>query len=172
MGFVEPSLELYERLIASLDLLERGLVTLELPNTQSARSERFRKVVSHALAIGRKELTGVSLSADDTAWINTFSEQMAALESGDASNVLLVADVFTEPNTGAVLEEGLGPLSSVLVAFPDAQGRLTGALGPVFSNYEFKSSQRARLDAHAWRDKILNQDTRPRAPAWLNPWIQ
>ena len=63
----------------------------------------------------------------------------------DSKRVTLVADVHTEPNTLQVLEEGIGYLRLMIVAYKLPDGRIGVGAGPVLSYYEFKHPIEDRL---------------------------
>jgi hypothetical protein len=90
----------------------------------------------------------------------------------------LVADVHTDINTSTVLEEGVGYVELIVVAFPGADGVLRLAAGPVLSQYEFQWPLANRLTDEQWFE-MLEKGEAPDPPAWtqsfrrpvvLPPW--
>ena len=77
----------------------------------------------------------------------------------------LVADVHTDTNTGQVLEEAVGYVNFIIVAFKTPDGSLRAGAGPVFSYYEFKQPMSDRLTDEAWRE-LLASGHAPARPLW------
>lgn len=75
-----------------------------------------------------------------------------------------IADVHTDPDSGAVLEEGTGPVNYVVVAVDNQQHR-TVYVGPVSSYYEFTAPASARMTDEEWMGKLA-ADPKPEAPGW------
>jgi hypothetical protein len=75
----------------------------------------------------------------------------------------VIADVATDPNSGQVLEVGIGNVHEIYVVAPipqaDGSLALTLARGGIFSYYEFPSSE--RLTDEAWREQVKNNRTPP-----------
>ena len=68
----------------------------------------------------------------------------------------MVADVYTDINTGQVLEEGVGYMNLIMVVYKVPDGRLIIGAGPVFSYYEFKHPH--RLTDEGWKDLLREND--------------
>lgn len=83
-----------------------------------------------------------------------------------AKRTTIIADVHTESNTGQVLEEGVGYVDLIVVAYkvPDS-GILIGA-GPVMSYYEFKQPMQDRLTDEEWRETLGSNP--PERPEWTS----
>jgi hypothetical protein len=68
----------------------------------------------------------------------------------------VIADVATDPNTGSVLEVGIGNIHEIYVVAPipqeDGSLALTVARGGIFSYYEFPSEE--RLTDETWREMV------------------
>ncbi len=79
---------------------------------------------------------------------------MSASVDEEARKTTLVADVYTEPNDGLVLEEGTGYVDMAIVAYKVPDGRIFLAVGPVMSYYEFKQPIEARLNDEKWREML------------------
>ena len=76
----------------------------------------------------------------------------------------MVADVHTDGNSGRVLEEGVGYVDLLVVAWKNGD-QVYLAAGPELSYYEFKHPMDDRLTDEAWR-RMLKSEPPPR-PAWL-----
>jgi len=75
-----------------------------------------------------------------------------------------VADVHTDPNSRQVLEEGVGYVRLMVVAYELPDGRILLGAGPVFSYYEFKHPMDDRLTDEKWREMLSSEP--PLRPEW------
>ena len=167
-GYVEPVPEVYDRLLElarmnRLGLEEAGL----LDDVSRSRLESFETILTRLEEISTKEMNGEELTEDDIEFINDFGERLnGAVEGVDdkSKKTTIVADVHTDANTGQVLEEGVGYVRLVVVAYPLPDGRVHLAAGPVFSYYEFKQPMDDRLTDEAWREMLADEP--PADPEW------
>jgi hypothetical protein len=65
-----------------------------------------------------------------------------------------------------VLEEGVGYVDLILVAYIVPDGRIIVGAGPVFSYYEFKHPMDDRLTDEKWTE-MLKEDP-PKKPGWVD----
>ena len=86
-----------------------------------------------------------------------------------AKKTTIIADVHTDGNTMQVLEEGVGYVDLMVVAYKLPDGRVLLGAGPVMSYYEFKQPMDERLTDEAWR-KMLVQDP-PKRPEWVSNFM-
>ena len=82
----------------------------------------------------------------------------------------VVADVFTEPNEGRVLEVATGRFNLLWMVYRLPDGRKVLGAGPVMSYYEFKRPMAARLTDEAWRG-MIEEGTAPDPPAWTKHFL-
>jgi hypothetical protein len=167
-GYVEPIPDFYGRL---LDLARMNRLGLEeaglLDDLSQNRLEGFETILERLEEISTKELDGEELTAEDIEFINDFGEKLnGAIEGVDdkSKKTTIVADVHTDANTGQVLEEGVGYVGLVAVAYPLPGDRLLLAAGPVFRYYEFKQPMDDRLTDEAWREMLAASP--PAEPEW------
>ncbi len=78
----------------------------------------------------------------------------------------LIADVHTDPNSGLVLQVGVGDALPIFVIVW-VEGERTLALGGVFSYYEFKQPLSERLSDEVWQAMA----PRPPLPEWLDSLV-
>jgi len=64
-----------------------------------------------------------------------------------------------------VLEEGVGYVDLIVVAYVVPDGRIIAGVGPVLSYYEFRHPISDRLTDEAWLE-MLEQGEGPSRPAW------
>lgn len=88
-----------------------------------------------------------------------------SIKSKKAKRTTIVADVHTDGNTEQVLEEGVGYVRLIVVAYKVLDGRILIGVGPVMSYYEFKQPMRDRLTDEKWRE-VLNSNP-PEEPEWI-----
>jgi hypothetical protein len=191
-GYVEPYPELFAVLgdLARRMSLFVGASDLEPPDrTGIARAHQkrqqkffdgFAKIMGQLEGIARKELQAQALAADEKTFLkDVIVEKRIAgcrpvtyytgwypqLIYGDPMlSEPTVADVHTDPETGTVLEEGVGDARYLLVAIDNQQDRAV-YVGPAYSYYEFTSH--TRLTDQAW--DALRPSTAP--PAWTSGFV-
>jgi hypothetical protein len=184
-NYVEPVPEVFARIATSInrtrtDLEGRGLLQMVPKENEFFPSlgDRLISLESTALALqamAEKELRGEPLSEDENNTLRTFGEYVEEVvkwangEKEEPDPAAIIADVATDPNTGQVLEAGIGPVHEIYVVAPipqaDGAPALTVARGGIFSYYEFPS--RDRLTDEAWR-ALLKNNQAPVQPAFTS----
>ena len=86
-----------------------------------------------------------------------------------ARKTTVVADVHTDANTEAALEEGVGYVDMIVVAYKLPDGRVLIGAGPVMSHYEFKQPISDRLTDEKWREML--EKNPPEKPEWTSTYI-
>jgi len=119
------------------------------------------------------------LNEDEYQFIDYFGDVSSnlietLLKSNEVGNIVgmdeilkstVVADVHTDGNTLQVLEEGVGKIKAMVVAYQLPDKRILIGVGPVFSYYEFKQPMDNRLTDEAWRLMLKNNP--PPEPEWV-----
>jgi len=178
VGYVEPMPEFYSRLLALTKMTNQGIENLLSPETSekldvSIGLDRLAEILERLKAISIKELENQPLDDGEYNFIENFgsiSENLIETISGGNADpsvykTVLVADVHTDGNTKKVLEEGVGYLKTMIVAYQHPEGHILLGVGPVFSYYEFKQPMDDRLTDEAWRE-ILDSNPPPE-PEWI-----
>jgi len=169
VGYVEPVPEFYNRLLALTTMTTEGLDSMEvLDETSRYRLESLEQILERLVEISTQELEDQELSQEDYGFIKDFGEQLNGViaEVEDrAKKTTIVADVHTDGNTRQVLEEGVGYVDMMVVAYMVPDGRILLGAGPVMTYYEFKQPMSDRLTDEAWRDML--QDDPPEKPEWI-----
>ncbi len=170
VGYVEPVPEFYARLAALTRMTEQGLAQLTaLSQDEQARLKSLEDVLGRLLDISNNELENRDLTEDDYEFIRNFGEQLDGIIAGveqKGKETTMVADVHSDPNPSQqVLEEGVGYVDLVLVAYQTPDGRIIVGAGPTLSYYEFKQPLSNRLTDEAWKE-MLQQGKAPASPAW------
>jgi hypothetical protein len=182
-GYVEPYPEFFARVA---QFAEVGAERLEGVASKNGRIPsflgEFAAVVRRLEGLARKELTGQPFSDAEKKFIKEVVRKEShgggcggptieftgwykdLLYSHDPDSwEPTIADVHTDPNSGAVLEAAVGDVN-FLVAAIDSRGDRAAYVGPVYSYYEFTSKQ--RLTDEEWRGKIKAGNL-PARPEWV-----
>jgi len=171
VGYVEPVPEFYSRMLALTSMTREGLADLEVLNeTETSRLESLEAILERLLDISIDELEGRELDEDDYRFIMDFGEELDSIIAeveAEGKETTLVADVHTDANQPMeVLEEGVGYVDLILVAYMVPDGRIIVGAGPVLSYYEFKHPLSDRLTDEAWKE-MLEQGNEPDRPDWI-----
>jgi hypothetical protein len=171
VGYVEPVPEFYARMLALTRMTREGLAELgALSEREGLRLERLEAVLERLLSIAIGELENRKLSEDDYKFIRNFGQQLDSIITGvkeRGKETTIVADVHTDTNPpGQVLEEGVGNVDLILVAYKVPDGRVILGAGPVLSYYEFKQPMSDRLTDEQWKE-MIEQGKAPQRPDWI-----
>ena len=169
-GYVEPVPEFYGRLLALTEMTRLGLSDFDVLSTQAIeRLTTLEAILTRLIEIANKELTNQPLSEHDYKYIKDFAKTLEGAVMGVEETGLkttLIADVHTYSFEGLVVEEAVGKVDLIVVAFPSPDGSIFLAAGPVLSYYEFKHPMSDRLTDEAWR-KLLASPDKPERPKWF-----
>ena len=172
-GYVEPNPHVYARLASLARMMREGLEErgLLLPE-YSDKLDALEQLLLQLKTISEKELAGEDLTEEEyrTIWnIGDTLESLVtfetAVESEVDKSVEIVADVHTDPNSGQVLEEGVGKVFFIFVVV-QVEGRIYIAEGGVFSYYEFLQPMSERLTDEQWQSM-----EKPPLPEWTDTFI-
>jgi hypothetical protein len=137
------------------------------------RLAKLAEVLKQLLGLSVKELSNEPLTEQEYAYIRDIAgvlEQTVLGVEDVGLKTTLVADVHTEANSAAVLEEGVGYVDLLAAVILQPDGELSLAAGPVLSYYEFKWPMADRLTDEAWREKLPSQ---PLArPPWTASFVR
>lgn len=168
VGYVEPVPEFYNRLLALTRMTTEGLESMNVLDDASAyRLERLETILERLVILSEKELENEELTEEDYEFIENFGDELNAVISEvdeKAKKTTIVADVHTEGNTLQVLEEGVGYVEVIVVAYKVPDGRILIGAGPVMSYYEFKQPMQERLTDEQWRELLGSEP--PERPEW------
>jgi len=145
-AYVEPMQDLYGDMIENLYFLA---TVLETPALRE-RVGRFTTLLREVREIGYRQEEGEH-TTKDIAFLNDIDSTMK--ETIGLQDRPLVVDIHTEPNSGMVVEEGIG--------FPRTVNR-KALRGARFDCFEFKQPMDKRLTDDAWYD-MLKAGNRPRS---------
>jgi hypothetical protein len=170
-GYVEPVPEFYNRLMALTRMTRIGLADMAVLTTeQETRLTRLEEILGRLIEISVTELEGRELSIEDYRYIEHFANRLALLGQGlsdeDGAGTALIADVHTEPYSGLVLEEAIGYVNLIVVAYSVGESEIVLGAGPVLSYYEFKWPMADRLTDERWKE-MLETENHPPQPGWV-----
>ena len=169
VGYVEPVPEFYNRLLALTRMTNNGLTEMDVLDSSSKRRlENLERTLERLVEISSKELENEELTDADYDFIKNFGDNLDGVIADvddKAKKTTIVADVHTDANTKQVLEEGVGYVDLIIVAYKLPDGRILVGAGPVMSYYEFKQPMDERLTDEAWRE--LLDSNPPRKPEWI-----
>lgn len=170
VGYVEPVPEFYNRLLALTRMTNNGLSEMDvMDRTAKRRLDSLEMILERLVNISSKELENKELTQDDYDFIKNFGDNLNDVITGvddKGKKTTIIADVHTDGNTGQVLEEGVGYVDLIVVAYKLPDGRILIGAGPVMSYYEFKHPMSDRLTDEAWR--VLLDTTPPPKPEWVS----
>jgi len=174
-GYVEPVPEFYSRLLALTRMTRVGLDDMNvLDSEQRDRLQGLEDVLSRLMVISVAELEGTELSEDDYDYIEhigyTLKPLVEGLSDEKGAATTLIADVHTDINSYSVVEEAVGYVKFIAVAYTIPEGRIVMGAGPVFSYYEFKWPMNDRLTDEKWTE-MLEKGTNPPGPDWVNSFM-
>ncbi|MDM7919570.1 MAG: DUF3160 domain-containing protein [Methanosarcina sp.] len=173
VGYVEPVPDFYARLLALTKMTNQGLDEMGvLDSSSKSRLTELESILSRLQAISEKELENEELTEEDYEFIKNFGSQLEGVIADvdeKARKTTVVADVHTDANTEAVLEEGVGYVDMVIVAYKLPDGRILIGAGPVMSYYEFKQPMDERLTDEKWREML--EEKPPERPEWSSTYI-
>jgi len=158
VGYIEPVPEFYNKLLALTRMTNKGL----------HRLESLEKILKRLVKLSEKELENEELTEEAYAFIKNFGEELnnvIADVDDKAKKTTIIADVHTDQNTKQILEEGVGYVKMILVAYKVPDGRILIGAGPVMSYYEFKHPMKDRLTDEKWRELLKSNP--PDEPEWM-----
>ena len=164
-GYVEPVPEFYNRLLALTRMTNKGLEEMKvLDDSSRYRLQNLERILERLITISEKELNGENLIKDDYNFIKDFGDELNSTiysVEENSKKTTIIADVHTEGNTGKVLEEGVGYVDLIVVAYTFPNGKIFLGVGPVMTYYEFKHPMNDRLTDEKWRELLGSNPPAP-----------
>ena len=177
LGFVEPYPEVYSRLCSLLNLMIIGLDNLNLLNDDFRnRLNDTRRIFDRFKNISIKELENIELTSSDSTFLHDVGKVLEELQEFPEAEyqqwlgvvdkrMALVADVFTEINSGQVIEVGTGDPFAIYVIVQDNEGNLRVVKGATYAYFEFLYPMAQRLTDEEWQDMVDSNP--PDMPEWI-----
>jgi len=155
-------------------MTREGLTKMGVLNeTLTQNLQSLEGILTRLINISIKELTGTALTEDDYMYINDVSDTLNSVVAGvngQGKQTTLVADVHTDGNTEQVLEEGVGYVNLLILAYQTTNNTIYLGAGPTLSYYEFKQPMIDRLTDEQWQS-MLENNTAPTVPAWESSFL-
>src|SRR3989344_8247349 len=143
-----------------------------LDDASKARLKNLETILERLVTISKQELENKELSEEDYQFIRNFGGSLQGVIADveeKAQKTTIIADVHTDGNSGKVLEEGVGHVNLIVVAYKVPDGRILVGAGPVMTYYEFKQPMSDRLTDEKWREILLQNP--PKMPEWTTSFI-
>jgi hypothetical protein len=151
-AWIDPEPELY--------LLLRQQVSLVRQHGEHPALATWESALDQCIDIAYAAKRGVSLDARQEEYLNSLDEILLTVVGKPDKPI--VVDVHTEPNSGLVVEEGIGfPVSASVAGHP--------AVGARFSHHEFKQPMKERLTDEAWVAKLRTGFSADSVPPQASP---
>jgi len=179
-GYVEPYPEFFARLALLSEGAGKRLAALDANHDGFGDFfANFSSTMKYLEILARKELEAKPFSAEESGFLKKTIDRngfgcgpprydgwYARLFYGGspADWKPTVSDVHTDPNSGQVLQAGVGDANFMLLAVNNQKDRAV-YVGPVYSYYEFRHGASDRLTDEQWREAIQRQAL-PARPAW------
>lgn len=192
-GYVEPNIELYERLkwlvgYTAKNLKARGILSEFLEE----KSRQFSELLEKLIVISEKELNNEEITEDELYYIMGIGGRIESLSVSIASdgkvfrfgelaklddnweiitdgdsNIALIADISKIP--GASLFNAVGYAAQIFAVVPSPDGTLYLTRGGVFDYFEFISEDMWTDDM--WQ-KTLKEGNIPQRPEWVESFLE
>jgi len=170
VGYVEPVPEFYNRLLALTKMTNKGLSEMNVLDEEAkSRLNNLEGILKKLVEISKKELQNEELAKDDYNFIKNFGEELNGVIAdvpSKSKKTTIIADVHTDQNTGQVLEEGVGYVKLIAVAYKVPDGRILIGAGPIMTYYEFKQPMSKRLTDEKWANILITSS--PSSPEWVS----
>ncbi len=191
VGYVEPNVKFWSKLLECIDLLKVNLKKFDLMNSElDNRIEELTDQVTFCKTIAEKELSKQKITDDEYGQIRVIGSTLEYFtlsvldpnESFDSWNlvtgadkkVAVVADVFTRNIMGCdkcgILYEAVGNPNIIYVVV-ELDGQLYLTRGATFSHYEFVRPLGDRLTDEQWQKLLEDQANKPSQSEWFAPLL-
>lgn len=187
LGYVEPNIEVYEKLLWLTKYSKENLKKRDmLLENVVDKIEEFEDLLQFLIDCSIKELNDEVLTEEEYRQIIYYGgrlEQLSCSFAGDIyhwfeitsdtdRNMALIADFHTvAPNNlspGGYMESAVGAANEIYVVVPIG-GKLYLTRGAVFGYYEFISNE--RLTDERWQ-QMLKEDKAPNMLEWTDSFIR
>ena len=181
--YIEPNVPFW---VTSAIGIQKLYLTLEKYNFLDGKAAQvlagMHGIFVKAAEISELEADDREVPATDLAWIRNVPNQLAGhvislfansggyLNDTDQLRMALVADVFTNGESGFVLETAVGIPYRLYIPLNDKQGGKRIAIGYGLSYYEFNWRISDRLNNDQWKAVVYAE--KPDMKAYLPFWMQ
>ncbi|MGI5107055.1 DUF3160 domain-containing protein [Treponema socranskii] len=184
--YIEPNIPFWIASLNSVQKLRSVYTTYDLLDADAEIVlNGLLKMYQKILAICKKEAVDKLISDEENRWIPVIAAELekyvlvhngfdaAYTNDEDAFKMACIADVFTDAESGTVLETGIASPLRIYVALNDGQGGKRIAVGYCFSYAEFVVPINKRMTDEEWKKIVYRKDGNIEAyyPFWERGWI-
>lgn len=186
-GYVEPNLELFEKISWLLEYTKVNLENRDMLGVYGEKIDNFKEMVDRCITLIHKELNNEEFTEEEKYFLMYIGGNMerVALEfvnSGDPEKYVyswysiesaadrrmpIIADLMNvvknvaDVPEGKYLSIGTGAPTEIYVVYPQ-EGKLYMGRGGVFAYYEFLSDE--RLTDEKWQEQLMTEGAE--VPSW------
>lgn len=186
-GYVEPNLELFEKISWLLEYTKTNLEDRDMVGNFGPKLDEFKDVVDSCIALIKKELNGEKFTEEDEQFLMYIGGAMESISTqfieGDdpemrigswyeisnatdrrmpvVADLMVVVENVADIPVGEFQSIGTGAPSEIYVVYPH-EGKLYMGRGGIFSYYEFLTKE--RLTDEKWQSQLLTEG--PELPSW------
>ena len=142
-GYVEPQIVFYGELLSNVNMIIEGFNTLQIISPLSRSYERLENLkitLEKLIEISKKELENDALELTDYEFINNFNKHIRTfigdVRKENIQNTHTLRFIFSNNRT---LDQKNQNLNYIIVAYPNSDGQLYFAVGPVYNFTEEKN---------------------------------
>jgi hypothetical protein len=177
-GYVEPNPDVFGRLAAMATFMKSGFDSVGVSSMLPiGKLTDFSSLCAELQDISIQELQNGTVTIKQYYDIASIDKALTGIEDfsnyqvppstsnpqNKDSTITGIVDVHTDPNSGQVLEEGVGKPTCLYVIVPVA-GKLQVCRGASFSYYEFLHPMSDRMTDAEWQVMLANSN--PGVPGW------
>ena len=178
--YIEPNVPFWITSALGIEKMFDVLLKYDYLDNRTAQAlTALHGIFVRAAAVSRDEADNKLISGNNVTWISKIPAELANIvmthvlggyvEDKDSLKMALVADVFTNTETGLVLEVAVGIPYRLFVPLNDKQGGKRVAMGYGFSYYEFPHPMQDRLTNEQWKETVYadKPDMNGYLPFWM-----
>jgi len=183
--YIEPNVPFWNASIISFQKLFSILEKYDYLDGTTARVlAGMHELCVKAAEISKLQAEDRAISESDLNWISRIADSLSnmvlthtdggTLDDVNSLRMALVADVFTNGETGKVLETAVGIPYRLYIPLNDGQGGKRIAIGYGFSYYEFQQPISQRLNNDEWKEIVYRENSNMNnyLPFWMQGKVQ
>ena len=183
--YLEPNIPFWNTCVTAFKKLHEILSKYDyLDNTTDRALKGMQQLYEKAEEISMLETEDKEVSRSNLNWISRIANELSyrvmsyekgnIIEDKNTLRMALAADVFTNAETGMVLETAVGIPYRLYIPLNDGQGGKRIAIGYGFSYYEFSQHISNRLNNEEWKEIVYsnNHDMNQYLPFWMKGIVQ
>lgn len=167
--YLEPNTAFWKSSALSIVKLYNSLAHFDLLDAEGKRAlSKLLEMYEKAIEISKLETEDKPVPEKDLAFIKNFSKELINIvlvyvrgeniANPDDLKMACVADIFTDAESGTVLEVAVGNPRRLFVPLNDTQGGKRIAIGYTYSYYEFTQPITNRLNDDEWKKMVYEKN--------------